>query len=314
MRFQVVYDGPALEHNTMEVRDLAPALIALGELLEQANLTLNGADVPIQVRVEASFQRGSFGINFDIGSLWQSVLSLMPGHLSVESAKNLLADLGFVVDQLARGSTIGGVGFGLIQFLKWLRNRRIDKVELLQHGQVRVVVDKDQIVLEDRVLKLYRNYRLRQALENAVKVPLDKDGIDYFAVADPNASERFVEISREERVFFAAPPVSEEELEETDDTRNLQLLSVTFKEDNKWRFSDGSSTFYAAMEDPEFLSSVENGRAFSQGDILKVVIGTRQWLKGDKLHSDFAIKKVLEHRKAAVQISIPFARDPDSEA
>lgn len=34
--FQVVYDGPALEGSTIDVRDLAPALLAFGDVIEQA--------------------------------------------------------------------------------------------------------------------------------------------------------------------------------------------------------------------------------------------------------------------------------------
>ena len=37
----VVYDGPALSDGSMEVRDLAHAMLGIGELFEAANQILN---------------------------------------------------------------------------------------------------------------------------------------------------------------------------------------------------------------------------------------------------------------------------------
>lgn len=46
-RFNLVYDGPALEEHRMDVRTLAPALLALGDMVERANEILNGEQVKI---------------------------------------------------------------------------------------------------------------------------------------------------------------------------------------------------------------------------------------------------------------------------
>lgn len=40
--FQLRYDGPALSEHGMDVGDLAPALLALGDLIKRANATVNG--------------------------------------------------------------------------------------------------------------------------------------------------------------------------------------------------------------------------------------------------------------------------------
>lgn len=310
MRFQVIYDGPALEDNRMDVRDLAPALLAIGEVLEQANYTLNGAAVPISVRVEASFKTGCFGIVFEIGTLWQQIQGLFP-PLSMETARQLLEDLGLL--QKA-GAAVVSVGLGLVGFIRWLKGRKIKRVELLDNGNVRVVVDEEQLVLERRVLELYRNHQLRVALERAIVKPLEREGIVSFATGLPNGeTQRFVEISRAESRFFMAPPAEEQQLSSEESERTLQLVSVTFKDDNKWRFTDGATSFHAAIEDIEFQESVLRGRQFAAGDVLKVKLRVDQWMRGDKLQSEYAVVKVLEHRKAGVQLSLPVAPPPSND-
>ena len=64
--FQVIYDGPALESNEMDVRDLAPALLAISDVLDEANKIVFGDKTQVQVNVKGSFKTGSFGIDFSI--------------------------------------------------------------------------------------------------------------------------------------------------------------------------------------------------------------------------------------------------------
>ena len=50
--FNVVYDGPARGEHRMDVRDLAPVLLAIADLSSSANKELNGehAEVRLEVR------------------------------------------------------------------------------------------------------------------------------------------------------------------------------------------------------------------------------------------------------------------------
>jgi hypothetical protein len=51
--FQLVYDGDALSDHTMDVDELAPALLAVGTLCREANRILNGFNEPYEMgRIE----------------------------------------------------------------------------------------------------------------------------------------------------------------------------------------------------------------------------------------------------------------------
>ena len=227
--FQVVYDGPALAGSTINVRDLAPALLAFGDVIEQANMTLNNGQTSISLRVNASFKSGCFGIDF---AVVQSLIDQVAGLFKepvVVTAKELAEQIGFVYAKAA------GVALGVIGVLKWLRNRKITKVVLLDNGKARIEVDGDKLETEQRTIALLRNFRLRQALEAAIAKPLEKDGFESVSISH-KPDDGFVIITRAERGYFIAPPPDTEELADATTTANLQLVNVSFKDDNKWRF------------------------------------------------------------------------------
>ncbi|MCX7172453.1 MAG: hypothetical protein NT159_00620 [Proteobacteria bacterium] len=304
--FQVVYDGPALSGSTIDVRELAPALLAFGDLIEQANITLNSGRASVALRVNASFKSGCFGIDFSVvQSLVDQALSLFkePG---VVSAKELAEELGFVYEKVA------AVGLGLLGIIKWLRNRKIKKVVLLDNGRARIEVDGDSIETERITIELLRNFKLRQALQKAITEPLEKDGFDSVAIST-KPEDGFIVIGRNERQYFVAPPADEEELADETVNANLQLVSVSFKGDNKWRFFDGTNSFYALISDDQFVHKVQMSEEnFAAGDILNVSLRKRQWLEADVMKSEYEVLKVIKHRRGMAQLPMPFSENGDT--
>ncbi len=63
-KFQLAYDGEAVRRGSMGVYDLAPALLAVGDLIRDTNEALNGRHTSVQVSVESDFKHGSFEVSF----------------------------------------------------------------------------------------------------------------------------------------------------------------------------------------------------------------------------------------------------------
>lgn len=300
-QFQVIYDGPSLADNTMDVRDLAPALLAIGELLEAANATVNQERASISVGVKGSFKTGCFGVDFIVNqSIVQQIQDFFVAP-QASAAINLLTALGFVAV----------AGKGLVELLVWLRGHKPSRVKICDNGTCEVYVDGEHLVVEQQVLDLYRNLKLRQAFEAALK-PLSRDGIDSFAVMHGDTVA--VSVAKDQAAYFASPVAEDELLDEAETVVTLQFVAVSFREDNKWRFTDGGAPFHAAIEDQAFLRRVQDNEvSFSKGDLLKVRMIRRQWLAGERMRTDHIIVDVLEHRRAAVQIRLPIDIGPATD-
>lgn len=302
--FHIVYDGPALQGHDMDVRDLAPALLAIGDALEQANRVVNGDRAQIQVKVKASFETGCFGVDFVlVQNFYQSSLSFLQSQPVVGTLA--LAGLMGVVRDASRG---------LIGLIRWLRGRKISKVEYLDDGKCRLVVEGESIEVEKGVIELLRDYKTRRSLERAIAKPLEKDGIDTFAARD--AEGDFEIIEKSERQYYYAPDPEEEELSDHEEVLNLQVVSPAFKEGNKWRFSDGASSFYAEILDQDFLDRVDrNEEFFAKDDIFKVKLRKKQYLAADGVKTDLFVEEILDHKSAAQRVQIQqeiFRREDES--
>ncbi|SAK99384.1 hypothetical protein AWB76_07708 [Caballeronia temeraria] len=74
------------------------------------------------------------------------------------------------------------------------------------------------------------------------------------------------------------------------------MESVVFKDGNKWRVHDGQYPFFAALDDEEFLTKVNDGERFGKGDVLVVDLRQIQTIEAGALKTEYQIVKVHEHR------------------
>ena len=294
-QFDIVYDGPAVADGVMDVRDLGPALMAVGSLFDAANLVANGERASVNVNVRAT-SHGSFEIVFDVVQ-----------SLRAQAADQSLITLALELKELLIGGGIGA-GSGLVMLIRWLRGRR-PKVDRLNDGLYRLTVDGDTYEVPLVLLRLYQDAATRRALADMLK-PLREQGIETLEIRE--RGERLHQIHASDVVFYEAPEVQELLLDEVR-RQAFSVVSLSFKEDNKWRLTDGHNTFSVSMKDEGFQRRVDTDQVgFFKNDILVCDLRTVQWQIRDGIKTEYEVVRVLSHRQAR-QLPLPLV-DAGGEA
>lgn len=190
--FTVSYDGEVLRDGTMGVRELAPALLAVGQLCERANTVLNGDRAKVTVLVKADFKRGSVGVDL------QLVQELLTGE-NITVAKELLALLGF--------TSISAVAAGLFKLIRRLRGKQPPEAD--EDGNVKIDIhgDGNLVILSPKLVALARDREVRAQAEDTLR-PLRREGIDTFETID--AGEVVERVTEDEIKYFELEDEPEE--------------------------------------------------------------------------------------------------------
>lgn len=279
---KIAYQGEALRNGTMELRDLAPALLAFSGFVESVNAIVNQKDFKLAIHVK-SFEKGSFGIELIIAdaSLLSQFLEPFAGT-NASAIANLLEILG--------ASVLGGKGiFWLIQKLRKSRSvvaHSADTVTItLEDGETLQVAEPLYRAASDALVQRY----LFEALK-----PVSKEGIDSFQMySSETPSEITTEITKETLRDYE--PAEQTEILTSDvRVQYCTIVDLSF-EKTEWRLSDGESTFNVTIEDKDFLQSVrDTSVVITPSTQLKVEIKTEQRRVIKNLRTTRTLLRVLE--------------------
>jgi hypothetical protein len=277
-QLDIIYEGPAVADGSMNVKDLAPAMLAIGTLFETANTISNGQLASINIKVRAT-SPGSFHILYEVIQTSQAI------------APNLLATATEIRDWLIGGIAIGG---GIFAVIKWTRGRK-PKLTQINKELYTLTIDGEIYEIPLALLRLYQDGSIRQSIANIVR-PVKEEGIDSLKIQSDNLLLQ--EVKKEESEFFDLPETQELLLDETR-RQAFSITTLSFKEDNKWRLTDGQSTFLVAMKDVAFQRRVDNNEvSFAKGDVLLCDLRTIQWQVQSGVRTEYEVVKVIKHTPA----------------
>ena len=288
--FAVSFEGSAFSDHTMEVRDLAPALLALGQAFNRANSLLNGERASISLSIRAT-RPGSFELVLFLKQVLEGAGDILTGDLFT-SAANLT--------EMITGGPI--VGAGIFTLVKRLRGRK-PNVGPQQPEGVLLEAENVRIIVPTEVARLYVDKPIRDQLEAFVR-PLGKEGVE--RVSFRRGQTELESVQRAEAVYFKADAESDNKTEHVIPSQRLQIASLVFGHRGKWRLSDGANVHWYAMDDGDFATEIQQGKRFGKDDILVCdVLMTQQMDETGKLRLEYSVQRVLQHINPGEQMPLP---------
>lgn len=282
-RLSLKYYGPAVDEGRLNVYEAASTMLAFSDFVTRAGKVVFGSEVEMRAEVEG-FRQGSFLTSI----MFQFVGPAIP----------LMAMNADVSDWLRTIRT----AFDLWKFLKGSPPKEVSSVNK-SHDVTVTNNDGKVMIVNIAALNLVMDDKATEAVERFVGAQLNME--DLKGVEVLHGKKKLAAATRSEAGYFRSVSAT---LPMTDNTFEyaLSIEAPVFKDGNKWRFSDGGSSFFADIEDEDFIQRVNTGESFAKGDALRVRMRIEQGRKGSDLTTTRTIIKVLEHIRQQSSGRLPF--------
>ena len=228
MRLNVRYRGLDVDRGRMSALELGPAIFAVGQMVGRTSRVLYGDAARVKVEVQADFDHASFGIDFLAVAISDGTVP----PLTLGNLEEITRILGFTAGSL-------GTARGIVWLVRKLRGRKVDKVEVKgDHTIFHAGGDIYNLTVNE--YNVYKEPKVREGLKALVD-PMKSEGIDELQVGVEGREP--ISISRDERDYFRIVALPEEEVSVDESRRVIEVISPSFREENKWRFAEGRVTY-----------------------------------------------------------------------
>jgi hypothetical protein len=302
--FSVAYDGlEPVENHSIDVENLAPALLAFGKLIREANIEFNGKKSTSKVLVVSDFEAKCFHVNFEvIVSALQQIRSLLDSS-EVSTAKTILEWLGLL------GITGGGGTMTYLAYLKWKRGRRAEARHITDSDhtgtvEVRVEGEHNSVTVHNHVWNLSENPRALRATRDAF-LPLGQDGFEILRLKEGDTTLSEIDAADVENIVASCnvgieqAKETEPEIEET--SAWLSVYSPVFDANaQNWRFRLGTEVIYADITQTTIAADAlaRGGSMTDDAYQVRLEITTEIDAKGNKKPPQYKIIQVIRFVQA----------------
>jgi hypothetical protein len=270
-RVSLKYLGPALDAGRMDVYEASANMIAFSEFMVAAVKVTYGDAAEAKAEV-AGFDHNCFvtDLVFSVGGTAATIFTaLTPQQLW----------------HVVKGA-----------FDLWKHLKGVPPVNVTHSGQtVNVTNNSGEIIqVKTESLTLVLQLKSAAAADRFVRTALAHEGYSSMRIEPHEIDGAVTEVSAEEASHFI-PVAAQVPLSDNTVRMSVVLVSPVFEDGNKWRFSDGGSTFSAAILDGDFLVKVNTGERFGKGDVLDVDMHIIQTRTGMKVSVERSVIKVHRH-------------------
>ena len=312
--FRVAYDGTALAGHTMDVRDLAPALLALSELLVETNKVLNGQRAALEVHVTPKVDENCFDIGLEVLQTWGKVKEFL-GLSDVVSAKEL-------IDWLIYGYA---GRWGILKTYHWMRGQPPMNVIHFQDENGNPLVrmqfaDREDEICDLSTYELIKNDKIRLNVGRILKPLLVRKGISKFIAYQNERKDDGVTISKEEAGEMDFSPVGAEEVDDHPTPGEpfeamLKVYSPVYDVNApRWRFWYGKQRFYMDISESNIGEVVLRHGGVLVDDWFRVMLQVEEGETTDgRTTMAYKVMKVLDFIPAPRQTDM-FSNETNNDA
>lgn len=294
------YDGPDLADHKMDVSLLAPALMALGDLVRQANSELNHGEAEAKVLINADLDANCITINLDVIVGWLGQFAALVQHSNVRTAKELLEWLGIL-----------GVptGLGLLAYLKSKGGKDVEsRTEIKDSNgnttvQIKFVGDNNRVEISPEVEKLASNPKVVAATKGIVKPVRSSEGITCATFSDESGAEVKIDKEYADQLWsVASSPMPPDEEDISQIVGHIVVHSPVLDENaDKWKFKYNDRVEKIDISDSTIAETIMRRGKVVVGDTFKVRMDVWEVPQGRGYRNEYKVVEVLEFKPGAEQ-------------